>query len=77
MNPRERTIAAINHREPDRPPIYVSVTPQIARMLGDHLGFPFEEPADAMESARISHMELLTSIGADIVAVAPTVPTAG
>ncbi len=73
MNSRERTISAINHRDPDRPPIYVSLTPQVARKLSDHLGVLYEEPVDAMESARISHMELLTTMGVDIVAVAPTV----
>ncbi len=74
MNSRERTLEAINHRQPDRPPLYVSLTPQVAQMLCEHLGYPFEEPADAMESSRISHMGLLTSMGVDIVAIAPTVP---
>jgi uroporphyrinogen decarboxylase len=73
MNSRERTISAINHRQPDRPPIYVSLTPQMADKLCDNLGLPYEEPVDAMESARISHMKLLTAMGVDIVAVAPTV----
>jgi|WetSurMetagenome_2_1015567.scaffolds.fasta_scaffold04932_5 uroporphyrinogen decarboxylase len=75
MEPRERTLAAINHRQPDRPPIYVSLTPQVAQKLCENLHLPFEEPVDAMESARISHMDLLTRMGVDIVAVAPTVPT--
>jgi uroporphyrinogen decarboxylase len=74
MKPRERTLAAINHRQPDRPPIYVSLTPQVAQRLSENLGFPFEAPADAMESARISHMGLLTTMGVDIVAIAPTAP---
>lgn len=72
---RQRTIDSINHRQPDRPPIYVSVTPQIAERLSELLGVPFEPPIDAMESARISHMELLTNMGADLVAIAPTVPS--
>jgi len=73
---RQRTLEAINHRQPDRPPIYVSVTPQIAEQLSEMLGIPYEPPIDAMESARISHMELLTEMGADLVAIAPSVPTA-
>lgn len=77
MNKRERTLAAINHLQPDRPPIYVSLTPQIAEILSKKLGFPYEEPIDAMESARISHMELLTKMGVDIVAIAPTAPPDG
>jgi uroporphyrinogen decarboxylase len=74
MNSKERTLQAIQHRQPDRPPLYVSLTPQVAQMLCEYLGHPYEEPADAMESARISHMRLLTSMGVDIVAIAPTVP---
>lgn len=74
MTHRERTLAAINHRQPDRPPLYVSLTPQVAKMLSEYFGVPYEEAADAMESSRISHMGLLTSMGADIVAIAPTVP---
>ncbi len=75
MDSRERTMLAINHKQPDRPPLYVSLTPQVAQKLCDKFGFPFEEPIDAMESARISHMGLLTKMGVDIIAVAPTVPT--
>ena len=71
---RQRTIDSINHRQPDRPPIYVSVTPQIAERLSEMAGVPCEPPIDAMESARISHMELLTNMGADLVAIAPTAP---
>ncbi|MBK6281483.1 MAG: hypothetical protein IPF54_01380 [Draconibacterium sp.] len=55
MNKRERTLAAINHIQPDRPPIYVSLTPQIAEVLSAKLCTVYEEPIDAMESARISH----------------------
>ncbi|RLD55734.1 MAG: hypothetical protein DRI97_08855, partial [Bacteroidetes bacterium] len=74
MNARERTLAAINHRQPDRPPVYVSLTPQIAEKLSEAYGLPFEPAIDAMESARISHMGLLTEMGADIIAIAPTAP---
>jgi uroporphyrinogen decarboxylase len=76
MNSRERTLKAISHRQPDRPPVYVSLTPQMAEKLGNALSVPYEEPIDAMESARISHMGLLTRMGVDIVAIAPTVAPA-
>jgi uroporphyrinogen decarboxylase len=76
MQPKERTLKAIHHKEPDRPPLYVSLTPQMAEKLGRALDLPYEEPIDAMESARISHMELLTRMGVDIVAIAPTVAPA-
>ena len=74
MNSRERTQEAINHRQPDRPPLYVSLTPQIAEILSEVHGLPFEPPIDAMESSRISHMGLLTGLGVDIVAIAPASP---
>jgi uroporphyrinogen decarboxylase len=76
MNSRERSIAAINHSQPDRPPVYVSLTPQIAEALSELNGVPYEPPVDAMESSRISHMELLTGMGVDLVAIAPTTPPA-
>ena len=74
MEPKERTLNAINHRQPDRPPVYVSLTPQVAKKLSEALHVPYEEPFDAMESARISHMGLLTNMGVDVVAIAPTAP---
>ena len=74
VNSRERTLAAINHRQPDRPPLYVSLTPQIARKLCESYGLEYEPPVDAMESSRISHMGLLTGMGVDIIAIAPTSP---
>lgn len=77
MNSKERTLKTISHQEPDRPPIYVSLTPQIAHALCKKLDIRYEEPIDAMESARISHSNLLTQMGVDIVAVAPTAPPNG
>jgi uroporphyrinogen decarboxylase len=76
MDSRERTLMTICHRQPDRPPLYVSLTPQMAGKLCKKFSLPFEEPVDAMESARISHMELLTQMGVDIVAIAPAVSPA-
>lgn len=73
MNSKERTLLALNHQQPDRPPMYVSLTPQIAKMLCDVCNVEYEPPYDAMESARISHMELLTKLGVDVVATAATV----
>lgn len=74
MHARERTLAAIHHKQADRPPLYVSLTPQLAEKLSDLAGVPYEEPYDAMESSRISHMGLLTQMGVDVVAIAPAAP---
>jgi len=54
--------------------LYVSLTPQLAEKLSQILGFPYEAPIDAMESSRISHMGLLTGMGVDLIAIAPTAP---
>lgn len=74
MNSKERTLAALNHQEPDRPPIYVSLTPQLAEKLSADNDLPFEEAIDAMESARISHMDLLAHLGVDIIGTAAVSP---
>lgn len=77
MNSKERTLSAVSHKETDRPPIYVSLTPQIARKLSEAIGYPYEEPFDAMESARMSHMGLLDRLGVDIIGAAATPPSSG
>ena len=74
MNSRERVFASINHKEPDRPPVYVTLTPQVAESLSDHLGVPFEPPVDSLLSTRISHMDLLTGLGNDCVGMAACPP---
>jgi hypothetical protein len=65
MNSRERVFAAINHKEPDRPPVFVTLTHQVAKALSDHVGIPYEPPVDSLLSTRISHMDLLTRLGND------------
>ena len=74
MNSRERVTVAINHRQPDHPPVFATLTPQMAQMLSDHLGLPYEKPVDALLSTRISHMGLLTKLGNDCVGVAASYP---
>ncbi len=74
MNSRERFFKAVRHETPDRPPIFVTLTPQVARKLSDHLGIPYEEPYDSLLSTRISHVELLTTLGNDCVGIAACAP---
>jgi len=74
MNSRERVLAAVNHQVPDRPPIFVTVTPQVAGALTEHLGWEYEEPMDSLLSTRISHTKMLTRLGNDCVGVAACVP---
>ena len=74
MNSRERVLKAINREKPDRPPIFATLTPQVAKKLSIHQNLPYEEPLDSMLSTRISHMDLLTHLGNDCVGIAGCAP---
>ena len=74
MTSRERVLAAVSRQVPDRPPIFVTVTPQVARALTDHLGWEYEEPVDSLLSTRISHTKMLTRLGNDCVGIAACAP---
>jgi len=69
MNSKERFQKAINREIPDRPPLYVSVTPQVAQKLSVQTGHSYEEPLDSMLSTRASHMDLMADLGADAVGI--------
>ncbi len=43
MTPRERVIKALNHQEPDRPPMQISFTPEFANRLADALNISGED----------------------------------
>jgi len=55
MSPRERFLAALNHKEPDRVPTFTNLTPQVAEKLGKKMNLPWEAE-DSWLSSRISHM---------------------
>ncbi|MEL7588303.1 MAG: uroporphyrinogen decarboxylase family protein, partial [Prolixibacteraceae bacterium] len=69
MNSKERFQKTINRAIPDRPPLYVSVTPQVAQKLSVQTGHSYEEPLDSMLSTRASHMDLMVDLGADAVGI--------
>ncbi len=71
MTSRERALKAIRHEQPDRPPIYSSITPQVAEMLCRHLGIPLEETLPSLLSTRISWPGLMEKLGNDLIAVGP------
>lgn len=75
MKPRDRVLKALNGEEVDRPPIFMTLTPEAAQKMSKHLNVPYEAPLDSMLSTRISHMDLLTKMGNDCVGVAATSPT--
>lgn len=67
---RDRVIAAINHKEPDRVPIDFTPLRDFYLNLKNYLGMEIEEtikPNMAMEV--IPHPEILKSIGADVISV--------
>ncbi len=74
MNQRERFLKTINREIPDRPPTFVTLTPQMARKLSDATGLPYEEPIDSLLSTRISHARMLIALGNDCVGIAAAAP---
>lgn len=74
MNNRNRFLKTINREIPDRPPLYISLTPQVAQRLSDYYGVAYEEPLDSMLSTRASHMDLLVVMGVDAVGIAACAP---
>jgi len=74
MTSRERFLTTINGGIPDRPPLYISFTPQSAEKVCREIGIPYEEPIDSMLSTHISHTGLCMHLGTDSVATAATPP---
>lgn len=70
MTRKERFIVAMKNGQPDRVPVFASLTPQIAEKLGKLFDLPFA-PEDSFLSTRISHVEILNRLGNDAVGVGP------
>ena len=67
---RQRVVAAIEHREPDRVPIDFNPVPDFYLKLKEHLGLEIDEQIKAgfMEEA-IPHPKVLGALGADMISV--------
>jgi uroporphyrinogen decarboxylase len=74
MDSRERVSTTLAHRTPDRPPLFMTLTPQVAERMADAVGVPREPPLDSLLSTRISHPRLLTHLGNDAVGIAACAP---
>lgn len=74
MTPRERVLNTLKFRKTDRPPVFATLTPQVAQALSNYLNLPYEEPLDSLVSTRISHTELLIWLGNDCVGIAACAP---
>ena len=70
MTSRQRVVAAIEHREPDRVPINFNPVPDFYVKLKACLGLEVEEQLDLgfMEEA-IPHPKVLEALGADMISV--------
>ena len=73
MNSKERALAALGGREPDRVPMYVTVVSEVADGLSRVTDIPAYN-CDAYLTNRISHAQILTSLGNDIVGIGSTAP---
>jgi len=73
MNSKERTLLALHRQEPDRVPVWVTIVAEMADRLGQVTGIP-ADPLDAYLTNRISHAELLTALGNDVVGIGSTAP---
>ncbi|MFC1501958.1 uroporphyrinogen decarboxylase family protein [bacterium] len=74
MIPKERVRIALKHKQPDRPPISASVTPQIGMALNKMLGIENDGLIDSFFANRISFTKALIQLGNDSVSVAACVP---
>lgn len=74
MNSRERFVNTLNGLPTDRPPLYVSLVPQLAKRLSDYLGVPYEKPISSLLGSRISFNDMLTVMGVDAIGVAACFP---
>ncbi len=74
MTSKERVLSTITGKQPDRPPIFATLTPQAAEKLSQALNIPYEPPLDSLLSTRISHTDLLIKLGNDCVGIAACAP---
>ena len=74
MTHRGRFLNTLHGLPTDRPPLYVSLVPQMAKRLSDYLHVPYEQPVLSMLGSRISFNNMLTDMGVDAIGVAACFP---
>lgn len=76
MNSRERVLQSINHKEPDRVPVAVTLTPQIAKFLSKRFHIPCKLKSTGFSNYynTISFNEILTKLGNDVIIIGATAP---
>ena len=73
MNSKERVLATLRGQEPDQVPVYVTVVSEMADELSKVTGIR-PDNCDAYLTNRISHAEILTTLGNDVVGIGSTAP---
>ena len=64
MTSRERVLAAFDHKEPDRVPMYMTIIPELAESLAACLDIEKYTLADSpLSQNRVSFHEILTRCG--------------
>jgi len=75
LSPRQRVLQAIRLEEPDRVPLFFTITPQVAARLSARLGIADYTLADSpLSQNRISYHQLLLPLGNDVVGVGACSP---
>ena len=76
LSPKARVLKAINFEEPDRVPVFITITPQVAKKLSQFLGISeYTHPDSPLAENRISYTELLVELGNDIVGIGACSPS--
>ncbi len=74
MTSRDRLLHILNDQIPDRPPVFATLTAQVAKKMSRAENIAYEKPIDSLLSTRISHRILLTHLGNDCVGIAACAP---
>ena len=74
MKSKERVLRALSHNQPDRPPVFATLTPQIGDALNSLYGITDDGLIDAFFANRISYTKVLTQLGNDCVCIAAGLP---
>ena len=68
MNSKQRALAALQGKVPDRVPVWVTVVADLADRMAEVTCLP-TDPQDAYLTNRISHAEMLTGLGTEMTGV--------
>ncbi|MBS3792976.1 MAG: uroporphyrinogen decarboxylase family protein [Candidatus Bipolaricaulota bacterium] len=73
MNSKERVRTALRLKEPDRVPIFATLTTPVAERVGKYLGIS-PDIKEAFLADRVSHTDILLELGNDCVGISASYP---